>query len=312
MKMTRAFAPLLFAVLVSGISTLRAATYSLASGYNIYVLGDLKLSNVDAEGRVAVAGNAKLANYGIGSKFSGNPSAAGTTLVVGGDLDYRGGEVHYGSAVHGGTLTGNFGIPRGSVSQGNPLDFAGLSNELTTASSYLGALESTGTTTLQWGGVYLTGTGKDLNVFTLEAAALASANHFVIDAPAGATVLVNITGNAGTMKGMGFDFRDYNGDGTGSTSMQKVLYNFVDATSLNIHSIGVKGSILAPKANVTFQNGNIDGQLIAGSLEGNGEAHQYAFEGDLPSSLQVPEPSSLLLAAAGGLLVLRRRRARVD
>ncbi len=45
-----------------------AINFGLANDYNVFVFGDLNLSNTDAEGRVAVGGNATLSNYGVGAE----------------------------------------------------------------------------------------------------------------------------------------------------------------------------------------------------------------------------------------------------
>lgn len=44
-----------------------AINFGLANDYNVFVFGNLSLSNTDAEGRVAVGGNATLSNYGVGA-----------------------------------------------------------------------------------------------------------------------------------------------------------------------------------------------------------------------------------------------------
>ena len=43
-----------------------AINFAAANGYNVFLFGDINLSNTDAEGRVAVGGNATLSNYCIG------------------------------------------------------------------------------------------------------------------------------------------------------------------------------------------------------------------------------------------------------
>lgn len=297
---------LLAGLVVFGSPAANATVLSLASEYNIYVLGNMNQTS-DSEGRVAVAGNATLSNYGVGDRLPAGTT--GNSLVVGGNLTYNGGQVFHGSTVYGGTLTGNFGSPNGTVSQGTGLDFAAASSYLTTASNYWGGLGSNGQTVEYYGGVRLIGTQSDLNVFTVSGDYLSKSWGVNIDAPAGSTVLINVTGDSSAFRNLGFSFEDLNGDGKGTVSRQNVIYNFVDATSLTINGAGIQGSVLAPKANVQFDNGNINGQLIAGNLSGSGEAHNYLFQGSLPTPVQVPEPSSsLLVIAAGGLLAMRRRR----
>lgn len=302
--------PSLFACLIASSASLQAAVLSVASPYNVYVLGNMQESNVDAEGRVAVGGNATLTNYGVGSKLSGSP---GNSLVVAGDLAYNGGEVHHGNIVYGGSLSGSFGVPNGSITHGSAIDFAAGNSYLLGASVYWSGLAANASTIDYYGGVHLVGSNADLNVFSLTGAMLSSSWGVVIDAPAGSTVLINVSGVADTFRYMGIQFQDLNSDGTGLTNRQNVIYNFYEATSLELNGISVQGSILAPKATVNFNNGNVEGNLIAGNLIGTGEAHNYLFQGNLPSvpsQSQVPEPATLGLSLLGcALLVLRRRKS---
>ena len=57
--------------------------------------------------------------------------------------------------------------------------------------------------------------------------------------------------------------------------------------------------MLAPSAALSFGYDHVDGTLIGASLNGNVEAHDYPFTGNLPTA--VPEPSSFALFAAGSL-----------
>jgi len=52
-----------------------------------------------------------------------------------------------------------------------------------------------------------------------------------------------------------------------------VLYNFVDATSINANAYGFWGTVLAPYAHVTFNDGSFDGGIYAHSMTGNAEGH---------------------------------------
>ena len=43
--------------------------------------------------------------------------------------------------------------------------------------------------------------------------------------------------------------------------------------------IGIRGTILAPLADIAFDNGNFDGNIIARSLTGTAEGHLFLFDG---------------------------------
>jgi len=58
-----------------------------ASPYNAFILGDATQSNSDAEGLVAVGGNATFTDYSVGSAFSATVPYT-TVLTVGGGLTF--------------------------------------------------------------------------------------------------------------------------------------------------------------------------------------------------------------------------------
>jgi choice-of-anchor A domain-containing protein len=62
----------------------------------------------------------------------------------------------------------------------------------------------------------------------------------------------------------------------------RILYIFCGATDLTIQGVTVEGSVLAPDADITFNNGSINGTLVGSSLTGNGQSHVRLFGGCLP------------------------------
>lgn len=132
-----------------------AINFGLANDYNVFVFGNLSLSNTDAEGRVAVGGNAVLSNYGVGAGITPLPPA-GTdpSFVVGGAVNVSGGSNASGNTVISPTSTVinyTMGNPNGALTTGTPIDFAEAERYLKCASLFWGSLETNGTGTVVFG-----------------------------------------------------------------------------------------------------------------------------------------------------------------
>ncbi|HZZ43204.1 MAG TPA: choice-of-anchor A family protein [Tepidisphaeraceae bacterium] len=329
-----------------GASLVRADTLGVANDYNVFVLGDMSMSNVDAGGKVAVAGNATFNNYTI------NGSSSSTNLIVNGNFTKTGGGTLNGNVLVNGnanisnpTITGKLEVngstyinPNGggSVSGGIvhngsytapsyfvynttvttgytalPFSFSDAATYLTNQSSFWGSLTTNGTTTSSSGHLTLAGTNTSLDIFTVTAAQILSGISFDLSVPTGATALINVTGSTVNFQNFGFNVSGANDE--------HVLFNLVNATTVNISGVGIYGSLLAPNATVHFNNGNIDGTLVAGNLDGNGEAHLHLFQGDIygppptvtPFTAAVPAPASAAggIALLGGLLAARKLRS---
>ena len=304
-----------------------ATPLGTAGAYNEFVTGSLNQVSTDSQGKVAVGGDATLSNVSVASEVK-NPNPA--DLVVGGNLDWQNGSVGYFSDINSGSpeykqgsivVGGNAYIAQNqggsSVAYGSlithasplPIDFAAEEAHLQSTSSFWSGLAATGTTSVNPGEIFLTGSDPYLNVFTLSASDIAQNIGFHINVPDGATTLVNISGQFAQMQNFGFYFNDLdaNYDTQGLFPDPLILYNFFEATALTIAGIEVHGSILAPWAITQFDNGHIEGNLIARSLSGTGEAHNELFNGNLPTR-PVPEPATLVLLGTGLAAVAAWRR----
>jgi choice-of-anchor A domain-containing protein len=306
-----------------------ATPLGTAGAYNEFIIGSVVQVSTDSQGKVAVGGDATFDNMSVASEVKDpNPP----DLVVGGNLSWVNGSVGYFSDINSGSpeykqgsivVGGNayIGLNQGgsSVAYGSlatnvsplPIDFAAEEAYLQSMSSFWGDLAPTGTTSVQPGEIFLTGNDPFLNVFTLSASDIVQDIGFHINVPDGATTLVNIAGELAQMQNFGFYFNDLdaNYDTEGLFPDTLILYNFFEATDLTIAGIEVHGSILAPWADILFDNGHIEGNLIAMSLIGTGEAHDEPFGGKLPPR-PIPEPATLILLCSGlaGVAAWRRRK----
>jgi len=283
-----------------------AVPFGIASDYNEFIFQNITQSGTESLGRVAAGGDVSYLDMGVATQVTGSYPLG--DLSVGGDLTWQRGSVgsldksdlsyQKGSIFVGGVAKlENVGY--GSLTYGTPIDFAFAQTSLTESSLYWAGLATTGTTGITIGNdgrnlVTLTGTNPTLNIFSLAGDDLLKTSRLEINSPSGSTVLVNIDGTTGAMQNFGFYLS--------GVDDPYILYNFYEATSLTFGDIEIHGSVLAPWANIDFfsleDNGHIEGQLIALSLAGVGEAWNEPFLGDLPAAA-VPEPSTLLFLGMG-------------
>jgi len=301
------------AALTFQVTDAGAAGLGVAQDFNGFVLGDAALTdatllNSSTAGRLAVGGNLVASSYGVNTANLPVPPPA---LIVGGNLTYTNGQVN-GSAVVGGTASTTGVTFTGGITTSSPVpvDFAAARSFYELNSTYLGGLAANGAVTSAFGTLTLTGTNASLNIFTVDGSALASINSYIITAPVGSTVLINVSGANPILQNAGFTVN--------GVSQQAVLYNFFEAATLTTSSIGIRGSVLAPFADVFASNGDLFGTLIASTLQDRGTnqntlaLRNFAFTGD---DLQlIPEPSStgalLLVGLLGSRLARRRSLAR--
>ncbi len=342
-----------FSLLFCGLlvaASIQALPLSLgsASNFNTFVLGDMNHQHSDVEGRLAVGGDLTLSNYAIGMRLTDADNDR-DSLVVGGALNFTDGRIYHGHARSGGTANLNNSVgfytgedpsqSSGKYFSGNPLDFTAAATDLRNRSKTYGGYDKTGEVKQTDGFLQLIGEDPLLNVFSLSMEQIVVGRLDLIT-PGDAWTLINVRGGSGKFAEMGIYFgdADHGGIRVQEDSSQRhdgrltgrVLFNFFEATELDLYSIAVPGSILAPLAQINFYNGHVDGQLIAGSLSGHtdgaqcssenytvcsGQSNWYPFKELVEESpsrqTSIPEPVSLALLLGGlaTLLLLKGRRS---
>ncbi|MBO9627672.1 MAG: choice-of-anchor A family protein [Microbacterium sp.] len=283
------------------------------TGVNTYVGGDLTVTgSAEAEGLLVVAGDMHIdrsfiVGIAIGSdirpapgetqlQVGGDVTAADGAVLHVGDLAQEGGEVRIGGSAADGIIKNGSAALRTGLTAPVAVDpYGDFGTRIQGWSSTLGTQPANGTVSVNGGGwveMELRGNGVDeLQVFDVTAAQLASANaiYFRGIHPY-APIVVNVTGQAVSMKANTYDYNDMRapfgiamtsqGDGDIAAS---VLWNLQDATTATIGgSTQIPGSFLAPRADVeAIANTNgrmyVGGNLLA-SGAGN-ELHSYPWSG---------------------------------
>lgn len=247
--------------------------------FNGFVFQDMPYKNGSVDGRLAVGGNATFdTGVGVDVGLTLTPNANRDDLIVGGDLTYQSGSMPSGGATYGGTVTigksvtvlGGFrNVPPSQARP--PLDFAAAQTLAANLSATLAGYPDNGTYASTPSSLTITGTNPATNVITVPASVLASSFATSVNAPAGSTVIINVTG---PQPALGFAVT-LNG-----TDSSHVLWHFPQATSMTMKNIEMLGTVLAPAATVTFSNGGMSGQLIAQSLTTPNAVPFSVFAGD--------------------------------
>ncbi|TQM79186.1 choice-of-anchor A domain-containing protein [Saccharothrix saharensis] len=277
---------------------------------NVFVGGDflVRQSAAEAEGRIVVGGDFDLAKaagassvynvgiVGVGSRVP--PPDGSDFLVTGGAVTVAPGQAllaEGGVVRHAGPLTGAIT----GVDQPDPAAFtpyAGLSAQLSAASTCYAAAAVTGTAVNQGYQTLFTGDGTSaLQVFTVDfdlAGATGGQQGLVFEGvPDGATVLVNLVGAARRIVTYTGELTD---EGQLNRMRERLLWNFPDATAAEIAGTAqFQGSVLVgnPASTTTVTVPGLAGRFFTtGSLTHGGtgggtgnEFHAYPFTGDLPS-----------------------------
>lgn len=258
--------------------------FGAANAYNVFLLGDHTQINSQAGGLVAVGGNANYRDYSVCAGLTESPTLTG--LVVAGNINIVRGTnkgntvIGFSSAVTAYSMSNLNGV-RGQPLRDNPLDFAAIGTTLQCSSQAWGALPANGTVTNDFGTLQFRGSDPTLNVFTFDGSnasgsgvSLASANGINFSIPAGSFVLANILGNN---VGFGSYSITFTGD-PGPAPGRRILWNVPQATAFFHRSLNIVGSVLAPFATITANgSGQINGQLIAQSYNGNTNSFQEVF-----------------------------------
>ena len=245
------------------------ATLGPASGHSVFVFGDYS-GGQSVSMRIAAQGSVTMSGFDAGSGLAPGADA----IVAGGALFLSAGTVEgngwYGT---GTSIDGSVSFTNnGTLLYGAPIDFAAARTQLLQLSSDLKRQAPNGQKTMDAAAALsLVGSDASLNVFAVSATELSSASSLSIAAPAGSTVVVNVSGQTQS-------FGNFSMWTTG-VAPANVLFNFHEASAITISALSFAGSILAVNAEVRYTGGDAGGTIVAASLTSDVALHDAGFQG---------------------------------
>ncbi|MBC7771512.1 MAG: choice-of-anchor A family protein [Pyrinomonadaceae bacterium] len=284
-----------------------AASAEVFTNFNLVVRQNLD-STSEVEGRSAVGGNLSgpASNYGIHL----TPAATYVNtdvLLVGGNLtgsnvNMNAGRLRLGGAQNATNV--NFNGGGSLIHDAATASIVGdLGNQMVAASSYLSNLSPDSTFSPPGSPTNVTFNatpGADgVAVFNVSAALVFSNSNVQslnINLNGATSVIFNVSGSV-------VNFNQGNFVGAFNTPLARasVLWNFFEASSIDLNGRAFNGALLAPSADLTFQ-GVCEGSVWVNSLTQRGEVHLPGYGGFIPA------PASAALMGLGGLLAARRLR----
>lgn len=277
---------------------------NIKNGGSLKVGGDLTSgANMNGGGGVMVGGDAKGVN------------ANGASVYAGGDVKNTNAQHIY----YGGSVSGSNGVKHAGDHTADGLqdqidaEAQALTDNLLGASAYLAGLTPTDVLTYSANGqqaIFDPGAGAGVAVFSLANLELALKNRsqLIFNAPTTYdAVIVNVAGSTVKLPSS-INFNGPTGLGT------RVIWNFWEATNVDLGSKSWYGSILAPNAYLKTNN-FVEGTVVAREMYQNGAVRMGGFAAAMAiEDIQtaVPEPATWLVMILGFGAVgamLRRRRA---
>jgi len=276
-------------------STTLAADLGVANNFSAFVFEDFKSNFGRADGAIA-AGEIDLKGYSVGYTRPSNPGEY--YLISESSIDYKVGRQFVGSMIAGGgtnvSWSVSWGMERGSEILSNqdqlamPFSFDEQEQYYKDLSADLSQLDTTGSVSSKWGGLYLEGDGSsEIQVFNLDAREFAKAHTFKVwGIPSAATVIFNITGDDNVnVKGKSFAWL--------RAHATKTVFNFTNAQKLDIKGNRWEGVILAPYADIRGVYGTAKMPVIGQSFYGSMALLGGEFNGELPALAEPLAPFSM-------------------
>ncbi|MFK7927547.1 MAG: choice-of-anchor A family protein [Myxococcota bacterium] len=236
---------------------------NMADEWGILAGSDATLSG-SSQGALRVFGDGDLYSFNVGSSSLNHYSYAGY-----GDLYARSGT--FAGDVRAATVDADQTVSTSGTTTETAFN-GHIASYMQALSTDMSNLNINGDTTVQsWGTVDFKGTHPMMNSFEVSAADFAASTWMTIDVPTGSTAVINVLGTTAEFGPTGVGL-------TGVTA-SKVVYNFPDATTLELDGVSVKGQIVAPNADIDLVSGDVTGSISGNVLDGTITQYNAAFDG---------------------------------
>ena len=302
------------------ISISATANASLLDGLTLIVHDNVSVQNkLDVHGRMAIGGNYSGTNA---TQLAVDlPSQPGSVTVrIGGNVTTQNqGNIHVksGSVIFGGTVNPAHAFDlqdAGATATQQAFDITPIWNEVTALSASLANLTTNSTFQILSGNQAWFEVGNSLGpdntaVFSITDTQLFENNAIAqidVDGINDADhIVINVTSTDGTVN---WDFGNMVGSLANENNSAKIIWNFIDATTINFGSRGFYGGLLAPLASLEGGQNNLYNGAAVFNFDYEGEVYGTL---DSPPVTTVPAPAAL----PAGLLILsaaalRRRTSR--
>lgn len=292
-----------------------AQNLSALKTYSVITKNDLQQAR-DVEGRTLIGGNFTFggsANFGI--HMPNNTPSSDRTLIVQGNIatgnpiNLNKGSLELGGNRNNRIINYNGGSGAGLIA--NPsINYSAIFQTLDQASIDLRNLTANSTVSFPSGqpgplNFNTVSNPSNVAVFDVVGSSIFSNN---LAQQIGLNIAPGITDIVINVGGTTINWTSGNevGNFTSSQWRANTVWNFYEATTINLGSYNFNGQLLAPFATVSSSN-NIDGSVYAKNLNSNGEVHFPGYGGKFTTAV-IPEVSTSLLSLLGAVALLGRRR----
>ena len=290
--------------------TAEASTPNLLGEWSLIAFENAS-SNSNNQGRAWIGGNLTGSASDYGTRLNRNLFRPQDILRVGGSIQVSNINMEAGSIRHGGSITGNTNFNGGgqrfaasSVASLMPA----ARGQLLWNSNFLRQMTATSTLTIPTGQPgplnfnavpASSGPSAGVAVFNVSGASVfnnSRVQQMDVNFGAATSIVINVSGttinwtNGNMIGNLATDF-----------ARARIIWNFFEATSINLQGRAFSGAILAPLAHLTHE-GVISGSVAVKSIDQRSEIHLPSFVGYIPS------PGAAAALVMGGLIASRRRR----